>query len=77
MEAKHKEHMRHIRLEQPEKWAVVEHSINTANCIDFNSTSKLRTATKYMDLLVKEAIKIRLHPDTFNRDKGFTLSHTW
>jgi hypothetical protein len=28
------------------------------------------------DHLVKEAIKIRLHPDNFNRDKGFKLSHT-
>jgi hypothetical protein len=30
-----------------------------------------------MDCLVKEAIKIWLHPDSFNRDKGFNLSHTW
>jgi hypothetical protein len=34
-------------------------------------------ATTYMDCLMKEAIKIHLHPDTFNRDKGFNLSHTW
>jgi hypothetical protein len=30
-----------------------------------------------MDHLVKEAIEIRLHPDNFNRDDGFNLSHTW
>jgi hypothetical protein len=30
-----------------------------------------------MDRLVKEAIEIRLHPNSFNRDDGFNLSHTW
>jgi hypothetical protein len=30
-----------------------------------------------MDRLVKEAIEIRLHPDNFNRDNGFILSHAW
>jgi hypothetical protein len=34
-------------------------------------------ATRYMDLLVKEAFKIWLHPNNFNRDYGFNLSHTW
>jgi hypothetical protein len=26
---------------------------------------------------MREAIEIRLHPDNFNRDDGFKLSHTW
>jgi hypothetical protein len=30
-----------------------------------------------IDRLVKEAIEIRLHPENFNRDDGFNLSHTW
>jgi hypothetical protein len=30
-----------------------------------------------MDCLVKEAIEIRLHPNNFNRDGGFTLSRAW
>jgi hypothetical protein len=30
-----------------------------------------------MENLVKEAIKIQLHPNNFNRDEGFNLSHTW
>jgi hypothetical protein len=45
--------------------------------INFNGTSKLCTAARYMDRLVKEAIEIRLHPNNFNRDEGFSLSHTW
>jgi hypothetical protein len=36
--------------------------------IDFDDTSKLGTATRYMGSLVKEAIEIRLHPDNFIRD---------
>jgi hypothetical protein len=31
----------------------------------------------YVDCLVKEAIKIWLHPDSFYSDVGFSLSHTW
>jgi hypothetical protein len=30
-----------------------------------------------MERLVKEAIDIWLHPNNFNRDEGFTLSHPW
>jgi hypothetical protein len=77
IEARCKEHMRHIRLDQPEKSAVAEHSINTGHQIDFNSVSVLDTASGYMDRLVKEAIEIRLNHKNFNRDSGFTLSRAW
>jgi len=30
-----------------------------------------------MDHLVKVGIEIQLHPENFNRDEGFNLSHTW
>jgi hypothetical protein len=56
IEARCKEHLRHIRLEQPEKSAVAEHSINTGHRIDFSSTSVLDKAAGYMDRLMKEAI---------------------
>jgi hypothetical protein len=68
--------MKHVQLQQLEKSAVVEHSINTAHRIDFYDTSKLCTATRYMDRLVMEAIEIWLHSNNFNRDEGFSLSHT-
>jgi hypothetical protein len=76
IEARHKEYMRSVHLNQLEKSAVAKHLINTANYINFDSTSKLGMAVRYMDCLVKEAIEIWLHSD-FNRDKGFNLSHTW
>jgi hypothetical protein len=77
IEATCKEHMRHIHLDQPEKSAVAEHSINTGHQIDFNNTSVLDRASGYMDCLVKEAIQIRLNHKNFNRDNGFTLSQAW
>jgi hypothetical protein len=77
MEARCKQHMRHIRLEQPEKSAVAEHSINTSHRIDFSSTPVLEKTAGYMDRLVKEAIEIRLNTRNFNRDDGFTLSQSW
>jgi hypothetical protein len=64
--------MRHIRLDQPEKSAVAEHSINAGHKVDFN-ISVLDRASGYMDRLVKEAIQIRLNQN-INRDNGFTLS---
>jgi hypothetical protein len=69
--------MRHIRLDQPEKSAVAEHSINAGHQIDFNNVSVLDRASGYMDRLVKETIQIRLNQNNFNRDNGLTLSRAW
>jgi hypothetical protein len=66
-------------LGQSEKLAVAEHRSETRHNINFNNTSILDTgilATGYMDCMIKETIKIRLHPN-FNRDPAFTLSQSW
>jgi hypothetical protein len=72
-----KEHKRHIRLGQPDKSAVVEHSIKAGHNIDFNNIMILDKVTGYMDCIVKEAIEIHLHPNNFNSDGGFNLSRAW
>jgi hypothetical protein len=77
IKARLREHRRHVHSNQPERSAVAEHSITTYHHINFDGTSKLGTATRYMDCLVREAIEIWLHPDNFNRDYGFNLSHAW
>jgi hypothetical protein len=77
IEARCKEHMRHVCLEQPERSTVAEQWIDTGHHINFNGTSILGMATRYMDRLVREAIEIWLHPNNFNRDKGFSQSRTW
>jgi hypothetical protein len=76
IKARHKKHIRHVHLEQPEKSVMVENWINTGYCINFNSTSILGMVIRYMDHPVREAIEIWLHPNNFKRDKEFTLSPT-
>jgi hypothetical protein len=66
-----------MRLDQLEKSAVVEHSIDAGHKIDFSNVSVLDRASGYVDHLVKEAIQIRLNQNNFNRDNSFTLSWAW
>jgi hypothetical protein len=58
IKARLREHRRYVHLNQPERSAVAEHSLTTYHRIDFDGTSKLRMATRYMDCLVREAIEI-------------------
>jgi hypothetical protein len=74
IEARCKEHVRHIRLDQLEKSAVAEHSVNTGYQIDFSNITILDRTLGYMDRVVKEAVHIRLNRKNFNRDNGFNLS---
>jgi hypothetical protein len=30
-----------------------------------------------MDRLIKEAVKLKMHPNNFNRDEGLVLSKAW
>jgi hypothetical protein len=72
-----KEHQRHLRLEQPDKPAVAEHSIELDHRIQFRNTAILASKSRYLDRIIMEAIAIELHPNNMNKETGFCLNKSW
>jgi hypothetical protein len=71
VDARLKEHQRHIRLEHPDVSAVAEHSVDLGHHIQFHNASVLATTTQYMDRIVREAIEIELHHNNMDREVSF------
>jgi len=76
IQLRNKEHERHIRLVQPEKSAVAEHSFNHDHFIRLNDTELLSSKTGYKDRLIREAIVIQMRPNNNNGDGDSTSAKT-
>jgi dihydropteroate synthase len=51
----------------------VEHSTESGKQIKFYGTEVLAKTSGYISRLLKEAIAIKLHPNSINRDEGFNF----
>jgi hypothetical protein len=54
-----------------------KHSTNLGHHIHLHNTSILAKKSRYMDHIIREAIKTELHPNNINREYGFSLSKSW
>jgi hypothetical protein len=66
-----KGHHRHISVEQPDKSAVAEHSINLGHRIKLHDTTVLSAKSTNTDQMIWEAIEIELCRNNMNRKTAF------
>jgi hypothetical protein len=62
-----------MRLYQPDKSAVAEHSIELGYWIKFSDTEVLAKTMGCVDWLIKEAIEIQFRSRDVSREEGFSL----
>jgi hypothetical protein len=66
-----------VRLYQPDKSRVAEHSTEASHRLKFHDPAALAKTSGNMNRHVKEAIEIKFHPENINREEGLKLSKAW
>jgi predicted GIY-YIG superfamily endonuclease len=72
-----KQHHQHHELYHPDKSAVAEHTTSLGHCIQFNDACIVAKKPRHMKHIIKEAIKMELHPDNMDREKHSSMSKSW
>ena len=66
-----------VRLARTETSAVSEHAHNTGHKPPWNEVKFIVRDPYYNTHRVKEAIRMRLHPNNINRDSGIEIPEAW
>jgi hypothetical protein len=66
-----------LNTTDPDKSAMMGHSINQGHHIQLQNTSVLCTKSRYMECIISEAIEIEFHSNNMNREDGVYLSKSW
>jgi predicted GIY-YIG superfamily endonuclease len=75
--ARLKEHIVDTTHNHISKSVIVEHSHKSKHLICFDQTKILASTPYYTSHIIREALEIEKHPDNFNREDGYKLSHSW
>lgn len=67
------EHKRALRLDQPEKSAMAEHALTTGHDVDWAGVEVVDREDHWLKRRWKEAIAIKTHGASLNRDQGLIL----
>ena len=72
-----KEHDKDIRFARTQTSAVSEHAIETGHFPIWRKVEFIDCYPHWYTRKVKEAIRIRLHPNNINRDSGIDIPEAW
>jgi hypothetical protein len=60
-----------IKESAPDTSAMSEHSINLGHCVKLQDTTVLSAKLRNMDPVIKEVIRIEIHPNNMNREDDY------
>ena len=71
------EHRRDVRLKRTDNSAIAEHTYDAHHPQNWSGAQCIADDKRWHSSWVKEAIKIRLRPNTLNRDRGIDIPESW